>query len=311
MSGYKSYLHVERLENPECEGLLQNDCVVVTAKVDGTNACIYWDADLQQVGAGSRKRALTELKDNADFYAWVHSNQEEAVALRKLIEDYPRFIVYGEWLGSSKFIGSIKQYDSSALGHLYIFDVYDTETSEYLQEQIWREIVALYGLDKYCVKILGILNHPSYDDIVKIANQNKFLLSNSEILGEGVVCKAQGWKNKYGRTCYGKIVLNEFKEHKSKGKYKPDIQAQDIEKDIVEYFVTDFELTKAKEKTAVYFGEDFRIESKFMGYFLNEVFNSIIDEIPYILKKYQMPTINFRVLKAESQNKARKFLGLI
>ena len=41
MAGYRSYTHVERLNSPECEGLLQNDMVAVTAKVDGTNACVY------------------------------------------------------------------------------------------------------------------------------------------------------------------------------------------------------------------------------------------------------------------------------
>lgn len=35
MSEYKKYLHVERLESEECEGLLDNDAVYVTAKVDG------------------------------------------------------------------------------------------------------------------------------------------------------------------------------------------------------------------------------------------------------------------------------------
>mgnify|MGYP006896824535 CR=1 FL=1 len=73
MSGYRPYLHVERLDSPACEGLLQNDMIVVTAKLDGTSACVYWDADLEQVGAGSRKRALTEMKDNAEFYAFTGS----------------------------------------------------------------------------------------------------------------------------------------------------------------------------------------------------------------------------------------------
>lgn len=311
MSGYKSYMHVERLGSPETEGLLQNDCVVVTAKVDGTNACVYWDSDKEQVGAGSRKRALTAEKDNADFYTWICSSHEEAVALRRFITDNPYYIVYGEWLGSSKFVGSIKTYDSSALGHMYIFDVYDTRIQQYLYEESWREMLSLYNLDSWFVEVLGILSHPSYEDIVELAENNKFLLTNAENKGEGVVCKAQGWRNKYGRQVYGKIVLDEFHEHKSKAKHRANTQAEDIEKDIIEYFVTDSELAKAKEKTAVHFGEDFRIEGKFMGYFLNQVFNDVIEEMPFILKKYQMPVINFRILKAEAQNKARKYLGLM
>ena len=40
MSEYKKYLHVERLGSEECEGLLDNDAVYVTAKVDGSNGCV-------------------------------------------------------------------------------------------------------------------------------------------------------------------------------------------------------------------------------------------------------------------------------
>ena len=311
MSGYRSYLHVERLEHPDCEGLLQNDFVAVTAKVDGTNACVYWDADLNQVGGGSRKRALTEQKDNANFYAWIRSGQEEAVALRRFITDNPHLIVYGEWLGDSKFVGSIKTYDSSSLGHLYIFDVYNTYTHEYMWEYNWRSMLEVYGLSPWFVQLFGVLNHPSYDDIVEIAESNKFLLSNAENKGEGVVCKAKDWKNKYGHTCYGKIVLAEFHEHKKSGQKKANVQAENIEKDIVEYFVTESELIKAREKTSVYFGGEFRVEGKFMGYFLNQVWNDLIEETPYMLKKYQMPIINYRVLNAECKNRARRFLGLM
>ena len=49
MAKYKSYLHVERLSNPDCEGLLQNDQVFVTAKVDGTNACVWYDPDTNEI----------------------------------------------------------------------------------------------------------------------------------------------------------------------------------------------------------------------------------------------------------------------
>lgn len=311
MSGYKSYTHVERLESPECEGLLQNDFIAVTAKVDGSNACVYWDSALEQVGAGSRKRPLSMEKDNANFYAWIRSGQEEAVALRRFIVDHPELIVYGEWLGDSKFVGSIKTYDSNALGHMYIFDVFDTEKMEYMWEIDWRALLSLYGLSPWFVELLAVFGHPSYDDIVKVAEENKFLLSNAENKGEGVVCKARNWKNKYGHTCYGKIVLDEFHEHKSKGKYKANIQSDNLEKDIVEYFITDSELAKAKEKTTIHFNEEFKIEGKFMGFFLNIVFNDLIEEMPYILKKYQMPTINFRILKAEAHNKARRYLGLM
>ena len=106
-------------------------------------------------------------------------------------------------------------------------------------------------------------------------------------------------------------MLAEFHEHKKKGKHKANIQAADVEKDIVEYFVTESELAKARDKTAVHFNEDFKIERKFIGFFFNAVWNDLVEEMPYILKKYQMPIINFRVLRAECNNQARRFLGLM
>ncbi len=37
MGTYKRYMHVERLGTEECEGLLDNERVFVTVKVDGSN----------------------------------------------------------------------------------------------------------------------------------------------------------------------------------------------------------------------------------------------------------------------------------
>ena len=313
MSGYKSYLHVERLEHPDCEGLLQNDFVAITAKVDGTNACVYWDADLGKVGGGSRKRALTENKDNANFYAWLHSSNEEAIALRQFVIDHPRFIVYGEWLGDSKFVGSIKTYDSSSLGHMYIFDVFDTEKKEYLWEFTWRNLLTAYHLSSWFVELFCVLYHPSYDDIVAVAKRNKFLLSNAENKGEGVVCKAKDWKNKYGHTCYGKIVLDEFHQHKRQGRHQPQIAREGVEHDIVEYFVTDAEMTKAKAKVCIDCDVDeFDVKSgKMVGMYLNYCWNDLLEETKMICKKYKNPIIDFKVLNAEVKNQARKYIGLI
>ena len=44
MSDYKKYTHVERLSSEACDGLLDNDTVYVTAKVDGSNGCVFWDS---------------------------------------------------------------------------------------------------------------------------------------------------------------------------------------------------------------------------------------------------------------------------
>lgn len=312
MTGFKGYTHVVRLDHEDAEGLLQNDKVYISAKIDGTNGCIWYDEKREKICAGSRTRELSQDNDNASFFSWVYSDADEAIKLRELVKAYPDFIVYGEWLGIDKFIGHIKSYDDCAQGHFYIFDMYDTNNNLYLHEYVWRDIAISYELEEYCVKLLAVLNHPSYEDVVKIAENNKFLLSHAEHAGEGVVCKVPGWKNKYGHTCYGKIVLDEFKQFIKKGKHRPQLQQENIETDIVEYFITEAELTKAKAKTCVICeADDFDKKSgKMVGIFLNLCWNDLLDEMRMICKKYHNPIINMKMLQIATQNKGRKFLGL-
>lgn len=312
MPNYKSYLHVERLEKEECEGLLNNEIVYVTAKVDGSNACVWFGED-GEVHAGSRKRELNENKDNASFYSWIQSGEEEPTLLRNFVKDHPSWIVYGEWMGLEKFIGAIKTYDSVAQGHMYIFDIFDTITFEYLPDHEWRPIVRDAGLGEFMVELLATLSYPTYEDVIEVAEKNKFLLTYAENKGEGVVCKAPGWKNKYGHTCYGKIVLDEFHQHKHQGRHRPQIQHEGIEHDIVEYFVTDAEMSKAKAKVCVNCNVDtFDTKSgKMIGMYLNYCWNDLLEEISMICKKYRNPKIDFTVLNAEVKNQARRYIGLI
>ena len=68
-----------------------NRDIIITEKIDGTNAQILITED-GQIFAGSRKRWLTEDKDNYGFCAWVQEHRDE------LLELGPgRY--YGEWWG--------------------------------------------------------------------------------------------------------------------------------------------------------------------------------------------------------------------
>lgn len=67
--------------------------IVVTEKLDGTNATIYID-DAGQIFAGSRNRWITPADDNYGFAAWVESNQAELLQLGAGVHR-------GEWWGRS------------------------------------------------------------------------------------------------------------------------------------------------------------------------------------------------------------------
>jgi len=65
--------------------------VVVTEKIDGTNACVIVTED-GQVGAQSRSRVITPADDNYGFAAWVAAHAGE---LRELGPGHH----FGEWWG--------------------------------------------------------------------------------------------------------------------------------------------------------------------------------------------------------------------
>lgn len=70
---------------------LANIKMVVTEKLDGTNACVVVDED-GNVSAQSRKRVIVPGDDNYGFAGWVHANADE---LRTLGTGYH----FGEWWG--------------------------------------------------------------------------------------------------------------------------------------------------------------------------------------------------------------------
>lgn len=66
--------------------------IVITEKIDGTNAQIYITED-NEIFAGSRNRWITVENDNYGFARWVESNKEDLLKL-----GYGRH--FGEWWGS-------------------------------------------------------------------------------------------------------------------------------------------------------------------------------------------------------------------
>ena len=72
---------------------LNGSSMVITEKIDGTNACVIVTED-GRVGAQSRNRLITPESDNAGFARWVAENEEE-LAVRLGPGHH-----YGEWWGS-------------------------------------------------------------------------------------------------------------------------------------------------------------------------------------------------------------------
>ena len=304
MATYKSYTHVERIDSEECEGLLDNDKVYVTAKVDGTNGCVFWNEATGSLGVGSRNLVLGPDEDNAYFHEWATGGSEEARLLRSYCEGHPGHIVYGEWMGKTKFVGAFKGYAPDALGKFLIFDVYDTENGEYLPEDEWRKALAAFGLEPFFIKLLAVYDHPSMKNIEAALEGNEFLLEGTGCTGEGVVCKAPGWKNRFGRAVYGKLVYSEFKKQA-----KPAAMERNVEAEIIDQFVTDAEIEKTMAKICTMTGEDtFSPESrKMMGMLTSFCWKDLLTECPNWVKKLKNPTVNFGKLSGLCTKRVQDF----
>lgn len=66
--------------------------VIITEKIDGTNAQVVVSDDGSSVCAGSRSRFITPEADNFGFAKWVEANAEELKRLGPGTH-------YGEWMG--------------------------------------------------------------------------------------------------------------------------------------------------------------------------------------------------------------------
>lgn len=67
--------------------------VVVTEKIDGTNAQVYVNDTMTDAFAGSRSRWITPEEDNFGFARWVQENREELLKLGPGSH-------FGEWWGA-------------------------------------------------------------------------------------------------------------------------------------------------------------------------------------------------------------------
>jgi hypothetical protein len=304
---FKPYLHVERLGKTEVDNILCGT-VRLTAKLDGTNSSVWADED-GRMRYGSRKREISVEDDNAGFAAWMNSEDSEAQLLVKACQANPHWIIYGEW-GVSK-VGAIKKYTEEAANKLWIFDIYNRETEEYLTWDELEAALAMYDLLRYRVKLLATLTNPTLDDIIKIANENTFLLEGTDTLGEGVVIRRDNYANCYGRYAVAKYVREDFRP--GTPKVKRIIQAGEVEQDFINRYLTQSELEKAKAKTALACGGEYtQGNGKFIGMFLNLLWKDSLEEnIVDFCKRAKNPKIDLAALNGLVKAEGRKFLGLV
>lgn len=291
---FRKYQHLERFGTDEVDGIELGNCYIFP-KIDGTNGSLWVGNTIE---AGSRNRKLELDNDNAGFYNWACSND----AIKNYFLKYPNHRLYGEWLVPH----SLKTYRADAWRKFYVFDVCvdrDEESSEYIPYDNYKPILEEFGID--FIPPLARIKNASYESLVKILEQNIFLIQDGQGYGEGIVIKNYDFYNKYRRQTWAKIVTSEFKEKHIKAMGCPNINAEVM---IEEKIVTDF-LTEAfvEKEYAKIVAENEGWKSKYIPMLLGRIFSELIKEESWnMVKKYKYPKINFKTLNTLTINRVKQ-----
>jgi hypothetical protein len=314
MANYRSYTHLEKLDKDVVKDILHCNHIIIQAKLDGSNACV-WDAGDGTIACGSRKRNLSTTSDNGGFYNYINTSTDPEVEfLRNFCKDRPDYIVYGEFLGvpGQKLLGTIKDYVESGF---FIFDVFDTSTGEYLPYATWSKFFE----NNYhrVVPLIADLDHIHCGITIEslidaYADKTNFNMPDG-MHGEGLVIKAEpSYRDIYGNIQIGKIVLDEFHARKKQKVKAPAMTADECINAFVENYCTAAFMAKEQNKVMLALGMDeWENKGKCIGMTIQGCLNELMQEEFWDYFKKHLVVLDLAALKYAIEVKVRKFLGLI
>lgn len=306
MSDFKRYIHIERIEKVQ-DDMLKAESYIAMPKLDGTNASVWSDKE-GNIHAGSRNREVNADKDNAGFYAYITTSQEESVvALREFLRENPNYIVYGEFLGTGKkFLGTIKGYEENGF---FIFDVWNRDTAEFLPHSEWyAEFSSWYPR---CVPAIYYDHFPTPKEQKEILKSDflRYNLANSETAyPEGVVIKGEpACRDPFGNIKIGKIILDEFKKNHDHDRKKLVYEPGELEEEFVNKYITEAFLSKCKSKIDIAIGED-APQPKKVGMFMNLVIDDLMTEEFWDFFKKKKTVVDLAIIVQLAKQKAADYI---
>lgn len=283
MSEFVKYPHLERFGTDEVDGINIGKCHIFP-KIDGTNASFWAGPDDVGLRCGSRNRELSLGDDNAGFMAWATQQQN----LRELALDFADLVFYGEWLVPH----SLKTYRDDAWRKLYVFDVFDRAAGDFLHFDRYSALLKDYDVD--FVPCIGAGQNPTYEVLSEWRDRNTYLLQEGKGSGEGIVVKQYGWKNRFGRTTWAKLVTNHFKDKHVVEMGGAVINTKMVEDEIAEEFVTQHLVDKIVAKIRV---ESGAFGARDIPRLLSQAYHDLVtEELWQALKKHRNPKIDFKTL---------------
>lgn len=293
---FKKYTHIERLGTIETEGILEGDCYIFP-KIDGTNASI-WMGD-EYIECGSRRRKLTLTDDNRGFWQYVHQHSE----FNDFFNKYPDLKLYGEWLVPH----TIRQYEDFAWRNFYVFDV--EKDGKYMSYDEYHPILQEMNITH--IPLMAKIHNPTMEQLKNLLNLNSYLIDTNKTgdgIGEGIVIKNYDFINKDGDPCFAKIVRSEF--HQRHNTVRKRAKSRNVNNEL-EVEIADTYCTEAfvRKEHAKIIDKNGGWSSKMIPQLLGTVYHEVINEdIWHIIKNYKNPTINFKELQRQIQNKTKERL---
>lgn len=277
MSEFKKYGKIHRLGKEETIGILEGVCHV-QEKLDGANASIWLD-DTSNIQCGSRNKHLIE----EDFNGFVGYAKAHA-GVKAILIAYPGIILYGEWLVKH----SVK-YPEDAYKKFYLFDI--EAEGKFLTPELMYALANDYEI--LTVPYIGKFTNPTIEEL-------KQFVGRSELAdrGEGIVIKNMSFTNKFGNTCYAKIVCENFQESS-----KVKLIDSDKEAYIVSKYMTIGRVIKIMNKLQPEINEQLGMQH--IPRVCNSAYHDMItEEIWEIIKK--VDTVNFKALSKLAFLKAKE-----
>lgn len=235
----KKYKDIERLKDKYAPAFKAGEHITITEKIDGANASIVVNKD-GTLTACSRRNELNQNNTLQGFYDFVQTLDASIVSAALT----SRYILFGEWL-----VKHTIRYPEDKMKQFYVFDVYDTETEQYMPWDFTKQIAEFIGLKTVPLFYDGPFI--SWEHIYSFVGKTEM---GGEPTGEGVVIKSQDrLDNKFSGTPeYVKIVAKEFSEvHQSKPQKEIDpakVAARQAAEDLAATIVTARRVEKSIQK---------------------------------------------------------------
>lgn len=157
--------------------------VVITEKIDGTNAQILINEDCTEFKCGSRSRWITPDDDNYGFAGWCHRNKEAVLSLGKGTH-------FGEWWG----LGIQRSYNLRSK-RFSLFNTLRWGTSEQLEK-----LSNIPDVSTVTVLYQGPFSDQAIEDALANLGKNGSVASPGFENPEGIVIYMPGSRTLYKKT---------------------------------------------------------------------------------------------------------------